>query len=73
MDRMGIAKSNGEILQVGSNDQLAWMETTQDFSYIQAELLASRQKADRLLGAFDSLANIVAVVSRSMRPAALAH
>ena len=37
------------------------METTQDCSYIQGELLASRQKADRLLGAFDSPVSIVGI------------
>ena len=56
-DRMGISKSNTH--KYALSVEYPWMDTTPDFLYIEAELLAYRQTAERLLGSFDSLASIV--------------
>ncbi len=58
-DELGISRCHDAQGKGFSVAKHPWMETAPDFLHIEAELLALRQVAERLLGSFDSLAGHV--------------
>ena len=58
MERMGMGAPEIAAPNPPYSDQQPWMDTRRDFKHIESELLRYRQKADRMLGFFDSLASI---------------